>query len=99
LFVNFKNKNMEQYLVISKHTAEDCKLAVKHFREHHANYLTHYLWGCYDNDHTAYAFVNADSHETAKMTVPPLFRDKATAIKVVSFDPKTSNDPLHAGSK
>ena len=27
---------MSRYLVISSHTAEDCKIAVQHFKEHHA---------------------------------------------------------------
>ncbi len=86
---------MKKYLVISKHTAEDCELAVKHFREHHASFLTHFNWGCYDDDHTAYAFVDTDNHESALMTVPPLFREKAKAIMVVNFDPKTKSDPMH----
>ncbi len=86
---------MDRYIVISAHTAEDCRMAVKHFREHHASFLTHYLWGCYDNDHTAYAFVDAESHEEAMMTVPPLFRPKARAIKLTSFNPKTIKDPTH----
>lgn len=88
---------MEKYIIISAHTAEDCRQAVKHFREHHASFLTHYLWGCYDNDHTAYSFVDAESHEEAKMTVPPLFRDKTRVVKLVSFNPKTAKDPLHGG--
>jgi hypothetical protein len=86
---------MEKYIVISEHTAEDCRMAVKHFREHHASFLTHYLWGCYDNDHKAYAFVDADSHEEALITVPPLFRSKAKAIKLVSFNPKSEKDKVH----
>ena len=86
---------MSKYLVVSPHTAEDCRMAVKHFREHHASFLTHFLWGCYDNDHTAYAFVDAESHEEAKMTVPPLFREKARAVKLTSFNPKTTTDPMH----
>lgn len=86
---------MDRYLVISSHTAEDCKLAVKHFREHHAGFLTHFEWGCYDNDHTAYSFIDADSHEQAKMSVPPLFRDKTRVIKVVTFNPKNTGDKLH----
>jgi hypothetical protein len=88
---------MSRYIVISPHTAEDCRMAVKHFREHHAGFLTHFEWGCYDNDHTAYALVDAESHEGAKMTVPPLFRDKARAIKLTSFDPKKVTDPMHGG--
>jgi hypothetical protein len=86
---------MERFIVISAHTAEDCRQAVKHFREHHASFLTHYLWGCYDNDHTAYAFVDADSHEAAKMTVPPLFREKVKVVKLTSFNPKSVKDPMH----
>lgn len=88
---------MSRFIIKSGHTAEDCRMAVKHFREHHAGYLTHYEWGCYDNDHTAYAIIEADSHEAALMTVPPLFREKATVVKLVNFDPKKSGDPMHKG--
>ena len=86
---------MDRFIVISSHTAEDCRMAVKHFREHHANFLTHFEWGCYDNDHTAYAFVDANNHEEAKLTVPPLFRNKTKVIKLANFDPKKSGDKLH----
>ncbi len=86
---------MNRFIVISSHTAEDCRMAVKHFREHHANFLTHFEWGCYDNDHTAYAFVDAENHEEAKLTVPPLFRNKTRVIKLANFDPKKPGDKLH----
>jgi hypothetical protein len=87
---------MNRYIIKSRHTAEDCKLAVKHFKEHHASFLTHFLWGCYDDDHTAYAFVDAESHEEAALIVPPLFREKAEVVHVVSFNPKTKGDTLHS---
>lgn len=90
---------MDRYLIISKHTAEDCRMAVKHFIQHHANFLTHFEWGCYDNDHTAYAFVEADSNAAALMAVPPLFREKAKAIKVTRFEPSTSKDKVHESAK
>jgi hypothetical protein len=90
---------MNKFLIISSHTAEDCRMAVKHFQAHHANFLTHFEWGCYDNDHTAYAFVEADSHEEALHAVPPLFRDKSRAVKVTRFDPRKSGDPMHAEGK
>jgi hypothetical protein len=86
---------MEKYIIISQHTAEDCRAAVKHFREHHAGYLSHYLWGCYDNDHTAYLITDAGSHDEALLSVPPLFRPKAKAIKLTSFDPKKPGDKAH----
>ena len=88
---------MDRYIVISSHTAEDCRMAVKHFREHHANFLTHFEWGCYDNDHTAYAIIETDSHEAAKLAVPPLFRDKTKVIKLTTFNPKTTSDKMHEG--
>lgn len=86
---------MDRYLVISNHTVEDCRMAIKHFREFHAGFLTHFEWGCYDNDHNAYAILEADSHAMAKMAVPPLFRDKTKVIKLVNFKPAASGDPLH----
>jgi hypothetical protein len=86
---------MDRYIVISEHTAEDCRLAVKHFIQYHANFLTHFEWGCHDNDHHAYAIIEAESHEHALMSVPPLFREKAKAIKLVYFKPKEGRDTAH----
>ncbi|HKR04964.1 MAG TPA: hypothetical protein VJY62_10035 [Bacteroidia bacterium] len=90
---------MDRYLVISAHTAEDCRQAVKYFAEFYAGYITHYEWGCYDNDHHAYAIIEADSHEQAKMTVPPLLRDKTKVIKLTYFYPKKAGeDTVHEKS-
>jgi hypothetical protein len=49
-----------------------------------------------DNDHKAYAIIEAENHESAKMTVPPIFREKTKVVKVVSFDPMKTQDPLHS---
>jgi hypothetical protein len=87
---------MERYMVLSSHTAEDCRTAVKYFREYHAGFLTHFEWGCYDNDHTAYAIIEAENHEQAKMAVPPLFRDKTKVVKLTTFNPKGKSDPYHS---
>jgi hypothetical protein len=89
---------MDRYIVISSHTAEDCRLAVKHFKEYHAGFLTHFEWGCYDNDHTAYAIIEADSHEQALLSVPPLLREKTRVVKLTTFNPKGKSDPVHAKS-
>jgi hypothetical protein len=87
---------MDRYLVISEHTAEDCRQAVKYFAEFYAGYITHYEWGCYDNDHHAYAIIEADSHEQAKMTVPPLLRNKTKVTKLNYFYPKKAGeDTVH----
>jgi hypothetical protein len=86
---------MERFIVISPHTAEDCKMAVYQFREYNAGFLTHFEWGCLDNDHTAYAIIDAESHENAKMTVPPMLRNTTKVVKVIHFDPKAKKDSLH----
>lgn len=98
IFVSNKIK-MDRYLITSAHTAEDCRLAVKHFMQYHAGFLTHFEWGCYDNDHHAYAFIEAENHAQALMAVPPLFREKAKAIKLAHFKPKEGADPLHDKEK
>ena len=89
---------MDKYIVISSHTAEDCKLAIKQFRQYNAGFLTHFDWGCLDNDHKAYAIIDADSHANAKMAVPPLLRGKTKVFKLTSFDPMKTNDLLHEES-
>lgn len=83
---------MSRYLIISGHTAEDCRQAVKYFAEFHAGYITHFEWGCKDNDHNAYAIIEAESHEQAILVVPPLFRNKAKVIKLTYFYPKKDGD-------
>ena len=86
---------MDRYMVISHHTLEDCRMAIEHFSDYHATFLTHFEWGCKDNDHNAYAIVEAESHEQAKMAVPPLFRDKTKVIKLTHIKPYDAPGPLH----
>ena len=86
---------MDNYLIISQHTAEDCTTAIKQFRKYNAGFLTHFEWGCMDNDHTAYAIIEADSHEQAGLSVPPLLREKSKVIMLTNFDPAETEDPYH----
>ena len=83
---------MDRYLVISGHTAEDCRKAVKYFAEFHAGYIKHYEWGCKDHDHHAYAIIEANSKDEARLTVPPLLRDQATVTRLTTFYPKKEGD-------
>ena len=84
---------MDRYIIISSHTPEDCRMAIKHFREYHTGFLNHFEWGCYDNDHNAYLILEAESHESAMMAVPPLFRNKTKVVKLTHFKPA---DKVHA---
>jgi hypothetical protein len=87
---------MDRYIIISEHTAEECVAAVKYFVNYHAGFLTHFEWGCKDNDHHAYAIVEADDHLTASLMVPPLFREKAKIVKLTHFEAKNKEDHLHS---
>jgi hypothetical protein len=86
---------MNKFMVMSSHTAEDCNMAIKQFSKYNAGFLTHFEWGCLDDDHTAYAIVEAESHENAKMTVPTLLRDRTRVIRLTTFDPMKTEDPIH----
>ncbi len=89
---------MDRFIVKAGHTAEECRMAVKFFKEYHAGFLTHFEWGCYDNDHTAYAFIEAESHEQAMLAVPAIFREKTQVVKLTTFNPKSKTDPAHEKS-
>ncbi len=89
---------MDRYIIISEHTAEDCRMVVKEFVHYHAGFLTNFEWGCYDNDHHAYAMLEAENHAQALMAVPPAFRSKAKAIKLTHFKPREGKDKIHQSS-
>lgn len=77
-------------------------MAVKHFQQFHMNFMTHFDWGCKDKDHRAYATIEAESHAHALMSVPPAFRAKARAIRVVKFtregvDKEVKTQEAHKG--
>jgi hypothetical protein len=78
---------MDRYLIISPHSDADCTAVVKQVIA--AGFNTHVDWGCKDGDHTAWAILEADSHEQALMFVPPIMRPKARAVRLVKFGDQT----------
>jgi ribulose bisphosphate carboxylase small subunit len=76
---------MYKYIVISKHTGEDCVRALKEALA--IGYLTHYEWGCKDGDHTGWAIIEAESKEQAMMSVPAFLREQARVVRLTKFDP------------
>src|SRR5262249_23245543 len=86
---------MDRYLVISNHTSEDCRMAVEHFANYHSTFMTHFEWGCFENDHNSYALIETDNHEPALMSVPPLLRSKAKAIQVTHITLDMVKDKIH----
>jgi len=77
---------MDRYLIESTHSKEDCLHALDLILAH--GYITHYDWGCEDGIHTGWAIVEADSNSEALLSVPPLIRDKARAVKLKKFSPE-----------
>jgi hypothetical protein len=75
---------MNRYLVESKHDAVNCDQVVKDVFA--AGYLHHFEWGCNDDDHTAWAVVDAESAEHARQMVPWYLREKARVVRVVQFN-------------
>jgi hypothetical protein len=81
---------MERFLVESPHTTENCDQVVKDI--YAAGYLHHFEWGCKDNDHTAWAIVEAETVEEAKQIVPWYLRAQARIVRLVKFGPGISHD-------
>lgn len=75
---------MERFMIESPHSVEDCDQVVRDL--HAAGYLHHFEWGCKENEHTAWAIVDAENIEHAKQIVPWYVRDKARIVRLVKFE-------------
>ena len=74
---------MDRFLVVSPHTAADCKDALEQVL--FAGYITHFDWGCMDGDHTGWAVIDAENAKEALMVVPPAQRQSARAVRITKF--------------
>jgi len=75
----------DRFLVISPHTAGDCKQALKEVNA--TGYITRFDWGCMDGDHTGWVVLEAETMQQALMVVPAMQRQKARAVKLIKFSP------------
>jgi hypothetical protein len=76
---------MDRYLVISPHSAGECKQALKEVNA--TGYITRFDWGCMDGDHTGCVVLEAEGTQQALMVIPSMQRHNAKAIKLVKFSP------------
>ncbi len=83
---------MQRYLIESPHTAEDCARVIQEVQM--AGFLHQFEWGCKDGVHSAWAIVDAESHQHARQIVPWMVRDRARIVQLVKFE---AADPLHDG--
>jgi hypothetical protein len=74
---------MDRYLIISDHSGKDCLHIIEQVQAQ--GYLHHYDWGCKDGVHTGWVIIEAENREEALLSVPPLIRNKARAIRLNKF--------------
>jgi hypothetical protein len=78
---------MDRYLIEISHTPDEkaCTEAVRDILELGSHFVTHAEWGCLDDIHTGWLIIEAESHEQARMVLPPADRARAKVIKLTRF--------------
>jgi hypothetical protein len=74
---------MERYIIISDHSNEDCLHILDLVQAQ--GYLHHYDWGCKDGVHVGWVIIEAENREEALLSVPPIIRNKARAVRLNKF--------------
>jgi hypothetical protein len=77
---------MDRYLIIAPHSIGDCQKVLKQIEA--TGYITHFDWGCMDNEHCGWVIIEADNPQEALMVVPSFNRHNARAIKLTKFSPE-----------
>ena len=76
---------MATYLVMIRHTPEECLNALDAAAAAGNEDLSKWEWGCKSGDHTGYRMVHAASQDEAMKVVPESERAKAKVIKLDKF--------------
>ena len=79
---------MDRYLVEIDHPGEKaaCLKAIRQILEMGSHFVTHAEWGCLDDVHTGWIIVEAESHDEARLVLPPVDRSAARVVKLARFD-------------
>ncbi len=75
---------MNRFMIESPHTLENCKQAIQDI--YASGYLHFFDWGCKDDDHTAWAIVEAETADDARQMIPWYLREKARVVRLAKFD-------------
>lgn len=91
---------MAKYLIEVNHapTKAACEEAVRVFLNTGSHFLTNAEWGCMDEEHTAWFFLETNTKEEALSIVPPAFRKDTRVIKLARFEMDKMDDvimPIH----
>ena len=78
---------MPKYLIEVKHDATKaaCDEAIKVFLDTGSHFLANADWGCMDDEHKAWFFLEIDNKDMALSIVPPTFRKQARVIELTRF--------------
>ncbi len=78
---------MAKFLIEVPHEPEPraCLEAVRVLLATGSHYLTHADFGCFDGEHKAWIMVDVDTKEEARCILPPLYRSRATIVKLNKF--------------
>jgi len=78
---------MARFLIEVPHdnSKQACDRAVRIFMETGFHFMTNADWGCSDDVHKAWFFVDVGSKEEARALLPSLFRQRAKIIAVERF--------------
>jgi hypothetical protein len=79
---------MHRYLVEIDHPPDKaaCLKAIRQILEMGSHFVTHAEWGCLDDVHTGWIIVEAESHDEARMVLPPVDRAAARVVRLSHFD-------------
>ena len=92
---------MTRYLIEVPHANSKfaCMQAVRAFMATGSHFMTNAEWGCADDVHKAWFFVDLESKEQALSLLPPLLRQDAQVITLQRFDPENLQDTLEHHSE
>lgn len=85
---------MPRFLIETTHDADPkaCALSLQAAQERGSHYLTNAFWGCEDDVHKAWVFVDAEDRADALRMVPVGSRLEATAVYVRQYTPDQIRD-------
>ena len=90
---------MPKYLIEVKHDATKaaCEEAVRVFLNTGSHFLSNADWGCMDDEHKAWFFLDIDNKDLAMSIIPPTFRNRARVIELTRFEKDTLDEmePMH----
>ncbi len=78
---------MPKFLIEVAHDAEviACARVVEVFLRSGSHFLTNADWGCLDNQHSAWMFVEVESKRDALQIVPPALRPQTKIVQMNKF--------------